>query len=66
MHYRYFPVGVQSAKQSFSFFLKFGFATGRVWREKNVFFAFLPSHTKELKHQPFLVPRTQTGSMFAA
>lgn len=27
------------------FFLKFGFATGRVWREKNVFFAFLLSHT---------------------
>ena len=27
------------------FFLKFGFATGRVWREKNVLLAFLLSHT---------------------
>lgn len=44
MHYGYFPVGVQSAKQLF-FFLKFGFATGRVCREKNVFLAFLLSHT---------------------
>ena len=26
------------------FFLKFCFATGRVWREKNVFLAFLLSH----------------------
>ena len=44
MHYGYFPVGVQSPKQLF-FFLRFGFATGRVCREKNVFLAFLLSLT---------------------
>lgn len=36
------------------FFFKFGFATGRVWREKNVFLAFLLSHT--LRFQPHSRP----------
>lgn len=43
-----------SAVRKNSFFFKFGFATGRVWREKNVFLAFLLSHT--LRFQPHSRP----------
>ena len=34
-----------AVRKKVGFFFKFGFATGRVWREKNVFVAFLLSHT---------------------